>query len=166
MRLLLGFFIFLYVFLSPCVLAEQGVVLRSGISLDETLPDELLGSWRIRSALVETNAEGFFKKNNIDIWNISRKNSVITLNNPFSGAIASVTLKEVDGKRIVFEKDGRYDNKILKDTVELYLDGDSFSGYNWLELNTVSDIDGHIMSSQTAKYTLNGVKISGENVLE
>lgn len=140
-------------------------MLQTGISLDEKVPDMFFGTWRINSKLLETNSKGVFKNDNIDLWNISRANSVITLDNPFSGAKASISIREVEGNKIVFEKEGRYDNKILSDMVELYLEGDTFKGYNYLKLNTVSEIDGRIMGTQTAKYSLYGDKISGYNVL-
>ena len=166
MRLFL-LFILLSVILScqPAVLADEGIVLKTGVSLNEMVPDKFFGTWRIKSKLLETNANGVFKNDNVDLWNISKDNSVITLDNPFSGARASIAVKEVNGNKIVFEKEGRYNNKLLNDRVELYLDGDSFNGYNYLRLNTVSEIDGRIMDSQTAKYSLYGDKISGYNAL-
>lgn len=166
MRLLLIFILsFLFPLFTLPVLAEGSVVLQTGISLDEMVPDKFFGTWRINSKLIETNSKGVFKNDNVDLWNISRSNSVITLDNPFSGAKASISIREVEGNKIVFEKEGRYDNKILSDTVELYLEGDKFKGYNYLKLNTVSEIDGRIMGTQTAKYSLYGDKISGYNVL-
>lgn len=149
----------------PAAFAGETVVLQAGISLDDMVPDKFFGTWRIQSKLLETNAKGFFKNDNIDLWNISKSNSVITLENPFSGAKASISIKEVSDTKIIFEKEGHYDNKILSDTVELYLDGDSFRGYNYLKLNTVSEVDGRIMDTQTAKYSLYGDKISGYNVM-
>lgn len=166
MRLVLLFILsFVLCLFAPVVNAEEGLVLKSGISLDEMVPDKFFGTWRIKSKLLETNAKGVFKNENVDLWNISKSNSVITLDNPFSGAKASISIKEVEENKIVFEKEGNYDNKILSDVVELYLEGDTFTGYNYLKLNTVSEIDGHIMSTQTAKYSLYGDKISGYNVL-
>ena len=146
--------------------AEHSVLLHAGIELSEMLPDEFFGGWRISSNLIETNAHGLFKRENVDLWNISRKNNVITLNNPFSGANASILIKEINDNKIVFEKNGVYDNKKLNDVVEIYLDGDSFRGYNYIEFVTVSDVDGRVMKIQTAKYSLSGDKISGDNVFE
>lgn len=167
MRLLLSFILLFFALLTPLsVVAGDAVVLQAGISLDEMVPDALFGTWRINSKLLETNAKGFFKESNIDLWNISRGNSVITLDNPFSGAKASISVKEVEGNRVVFEKEGRYDNKILSDKVELYLDGEKFKGINYLKLTTVSEIDGRIMETQTAKYSLIGDKVAGYNALE
>jgi len=150
----------------PITFAVDNVVLKAGIALEDNVPDALFGTWRVQSKLVETNSKSSFKNDNVDLWNILRTNSVITLDNPFSGAKASISIKEVSDNRVVFEKEGRYDNKILSDTVELYLDDNQFKGYNYLKLSTVSEVDGHVMDVQTAKYSLIGDKISGYNVLQ
>lgn len=154
--------IFCFSFSAPCV--ADNIVLKTGISLDEMVPDVFFGAWRIKSKLLETNSDGYFKKDSVDLWNISKHNGVITLDNPFSGARASISIKEVSGNKVVFEKNDSYNNQKLLDVVELYIDKNSFYGYNYLKLTTVSDIDGRILESKTAKYSLNGDKISGDNV--
>lgn len=158
-------FISLFLFLLPSFAEENTLMLKTGISLDEKLPDSFWGTWRIKSFLIETNKSGYFKANNIDLWNISRSDGVITLENPFSGAKASITLKEVDGNRVVFEKVGNYNNQKLYDVVELNLDKMTFTGFNYLKLVTVSDVDGRILNTSNAKYSLIGDKISGDNVI-
>lgn len=160
----IAFFIFLILGLMQVACADD-FVLQAGISLEDSVPDAIFGEWRVYSELIYTDSNGRFKKNNVDLWNISRNNSVIILENPFSGAKASISVKEVDGNRVVFEKQGIYDNQNLNDTVELTVNGDFFTGYNFLILNTISELDGHLLKSQNAKYSLKGEKISGNNVL-
>ena len=158
-------FIFLLFLVSPVMAENNSVVLRAGIAMDEEIPDAFWGTWRIKSKLLETSAKGQFKPDNVDLWNISKKDGVITLDNPFSGARASITLKEVDGNKVVFEKVGNYNNQKLYDVVELTLDKATFTGFNYLKLVTISDIDGRILNTITAKYSLYGDKISGDNVI-
>jgi len=52
----------------------------------------------------------------------------------------------------------------LTDTVQLVLGKDSFKGINNLRLETVSEVDGHIMKTEWATYSLLGEKISGETI--
>ena len=90
---------------------------------------------------------------------------VIKLSNPFTGAEASVKVDYVEGNLIRFTKTGKYDtNKILTDTVDLKLSGDTFTGINSLVLETYSQIDGTLDKTDTAIYVLNGEKISGESI--
>ena len=159
------FFIFIAFWVLPCFAEDEVVILKTGISLEEKLPDTFWGTWRIKSVLVEASKNGYFKPNNIDLWNISKKDSVITLENPFSSARASITLKEVNGNKVVFEKVGNYNNQKLYDVVELTLEKTTFTGFNYLTLVTISDIDGSILSTTTAKYSLSGDKILGDNVI-
>lgn len=141
----------------------QDMVLKTGVSLDK-IPKEFYGTWRVSSKRTSTNNQGIFKENNVDLWNLSRSGNVITLDNPFSGAHASIMVDEVDGGFIKFKKVGDYDNQKLTDTVRLILGKDTFKGTNSLKLDTVSEVDGHVIKTDWAMYSLSGEKISGENI--
>lgn len=126
----------------------------------EIVPDNFLGVWRVTSKLVDTNSPVIFKEKGIDLWNISRVNDVIYLSNPFSGASAEVEVNKADREKIIFTKTGNYDNKILTDTVNVTIKGNSFTGVDELELKTVSDINGKIMKTEKARYSVTGEKLS------
>jgi len=138
-------------------------VLKAGVSIDK-VPKDLFGTWRVSSKLTSTNAEEMFKERSVDLWNLSRVGDVITLDNPFSGANASIVINNVDGMAIKFKRTGMDGDKKLTDTVQLVLRKNSFTGVNNLRLETVSELDGHIMKTQWATYSLLGEKISGETV--
>lgn len=71
----------------------------------------------------------------------------------------------VEGNMIRFTKVGDYDgNKKLTDTVDLKLDGDTFTGINTLILETYSNFDGKLIKKDTAFYILKGEKISGQSI--
>ncbi len=137
-------------------------VLKSGISM---VPNSLYGSWRVVSQRVETDSPVTFKEKGIDLWNLSRENDVITLNNPFSGATAQIQVSSADNNHVVFSKNGNYGNKVLTDTVSITIKGDVFAGTDELKLDTVSDVDGKIIKSETAKYSIRGEKIAGQSVI-
>jgi len=148
---------------ASCVFAAETYVLKAGISLDK-IPKEFYGTWRVSSQLLSTNTDGLFKENNVDLWNLSRSGDVITLDNPFSGAKASITIDEVSDKLIKFKKVGDYDSKKLTDSVQLSLGKDTFTGTNNLKMDTISELDGHVLKSEWATYKLTGEKISGVNI--
>lgn len=139
-------------------------VLKAGISLQEKLPNSFYGTWRVKSALSETNSPGQFKKENTDIWNLSKTGDVINLTNPFTGASASITLSYVGDDAIRFTKQGNYGGQVLTDTVEIKLVGDSFSGTNTLVLETLSDVDSSVIKAVRAVYLLQGEKIAGTSI--
>lgn len=150
-------------FLFSSAIAAGSYTLKAGVSIDK-VPNEFYGTWRVESQLVSTNAEERFKENTVDLWNLSRAGDVITLDNPFSGAHASIMVDSVNNKTVKFKKIGDYDNKKLMDTVQLTLEKETFTGVNTLKMDTVSQLDGHVLKSETATYKLKGEKISGSSV--
>ena len=167
-----GIFLVLTLFslttLINCCYAENmnnDMVLKSGISLVESVPQGLIGTWHV-SAKLEKSDSSIFKSSSLDIWNLSRDSNVIKLENPFSGAKADVRVDYVSGNNIKFTKIGNYDTKRLTDVVELRLNGDKFYGINKLKLESLSSVDGSVIKTETALYNLKGEKISGMSVLE
>lgn len=154
----------LTLFLMTSFAFAEEMVLKAGVSIDK-IPKEFYGTWRVSSKLISSNTEGLFKEKNVDLWNLSRSGDVITLDNPFSGAKASITVSSVSGKAIKFKKIGDYDgNKKLSDTVQLVLEKDTFKGTNSLKLDTTSEVDGHVIKTEWAMYNLVGEKISGDTI--
>ena len=119
----------------------QGETLHVGISAD-SVPNNFYGSWRVVGKVDKQSGTMNFRPQSVDFWNLSRRGDVINLNNPFTGASASVKLDYVEGNIIRFTKTGEYDyNKKLTDTVDLKLTGDTFTGVNYITLETFSAID-------------------------
>jgi len=156
--------VIILLFTAISTFADESFTLKSGISVLDNIPKEFYGTWRVTSKLVYTNSEATFKPESVDLWNLSRKGDVITLDNPFSGAEASITVDEVSDKLIKFKKLGNYDSKKLMDTVQLNLGKDTFSGTNTLLLETLSNVDKSVIKSEKATYKLVGEKISGSNI--
>lgn len=159
--LLLSFcFLFFTFYLSAF---SETTVLKAGVSI-EKVPKDFYGTWRVSSAILSTNSEEIFKKNSVDLWNLSRSGNVITLDNPFTGAKASIIISNIEGRAIKFKRTGDYDGKKFTDTVQLVLEKDTFKGVNNLKLDTISELDGSVSKTEWATYSLKGEKISGETV--
>ena len=80
--------------------------LSAGVSVDE-IPKAFFGSWRVVAKLDDTNSYKTFKPQSVDMWNLSRVGDIITLDNPFTGARAEISVKAVEGNLIVFTKKER-----------------------------------------------------------
>ena len=138
--------------------------LKAGVSID-AVPDTFYGSWRVVAKLSKQTGSTHFRPQAVDIWNLSRQGNVINLNNPFTGASASVKVDYVEGNLIRFTKTGQYDdNKILVDTVDLKLSGDTFTGINSLSLEIYSNVNKSLIKKDTAIYILKGEKVSGTSI--
>lgn len=160
--------IFLLIFLLITfgyVLADENYALTAGISVNQ-IPKTFFGTWRVTAKLDDSNSYGTFKPQGSDIWTLTRIGDIVTLSNPYTGAKAQITLKAVEENLIIFTKKAPYDNKILTDTVSIRIDKNNFKGINTLSLDTLSNIDGHVIKTETARYLINGEKIAGENIIE
>lgn len=162
MKFIKQIFLIVVLLLGITVSAET---LTAGVSKVEMVPNSFYGSWRVIAKIDKQSSNGvYFKPQTVDMWNLSREGNVINLNNPFTGASASVTVDYVDGNIIRFTKTGEYDNKKLTDTVDLKLNGDTFTGINSLTLETFSIRDKSLIKKDTAMYVLKGEKISGSSI--
>ena len=155
-------FVILILLIGIPVLAET---LKAGVAKVGSVPNSFYGSWRVVAKLDKQSGSAYFKPQSVDFWNLSRTGNVIYLENPFSGANATVKLDYVDGNLIRFTKTGDYDgNKKLTDTVDLKLNGDKFTGVNYITLETFSIRDNSLIKKDTAIYLLAGEKISGTSI--
>ncbi len=141
--------------------SSEAFLLKGSI---EKVPDTFFGSWRVVSNLKSTDSPVTFKSKGLDLWNISQENNVIKLSNPFSGASAEISLKEVSGNSITFTKSGQYDNKIVTDSISILVNEDDFIGIDTISVDTISDIDGSVRKTETAVYSIVGERISGQSV--
>ena len=114
---------------------------------------------------MSTDSKTLFKNSTIDLWNISRTNNVITLENPVTGAKASITVTKADNHGVTFKKESGSDVKKLHDIVELNINNDTFSGVNYITVKSYNSNGKDLEKVETAKYSLYGEKISGFNVL-
>lgn len=139
--------------------------LKAGITKIDALPNSFYGSWRVMAKVDKQSGTMNFLPQTVDFWNLSRAGNVINLNNPFTGASASVKLDYVEGNIIRFTKTGKYDtNRVLTDTVDLKLNGNTFTGINYITLETFSTYDNSLIKKDTATYILKGEKVSGTSI--
>jgi len=154
----------IFIFLLVCT-TVQAEVLQAGVSIED-VPKTVFGTWRVNAKLDQTNSYQTFKPQSVDFWELTRVGDKITLNNPYSGANAEISINAVEGNLIVFSKKLPYsNNKVLTDTVNIRIDGNHFSGVNSLKLESFSLLDNHLMKTETAQYLIVGEKISGESIL-
>lgn len=133
--------------------------LQGGISLSNDLPEEFYGTWSVISTLVKTNNPELFRMRSSDIWTFQRENDIITLSNPVSGAIASITVNEVRDKTAVFTRESKDMDSIETETPEITVNGDSFSGTDLIIIKHFKS--GKRIRTDVVKYKVRGYKISG-----
>ena len=153
----------LLVVLCLSVMTVFAYTIQAGVSVDK-IPKTLFGSWQVEAHLVETNSPRTFKPTSMDLWNLSRVGNVLKLENPFTGAKAEVGLQATEGNLVVFTKTADWDNKVLKDVVSIRIEQNTFSGINEVVLETHSLYDGHVLTTEKARYEIKGRKLAGNSV--
>lgn len=151
----------LFIGMTKATNASENKVLQGYI---QKVPENFYGTWRVKAKRIETDSPETFKEKTIDLWNISQSGNVIKLCNPFSGAEAEIYINTATENSVEFTKTGKYNNKNLTDKVEISIEGNTFKGIDSLRLDTVSDVDKSIRKSVTAKYSIKGERLSGQNV--
>ena len=154
--IIMFFFIFLYPL--HCVCAEN-LVLKAGVSLSDRVPKGFFGTWKINSTMTYTNNKKIFNESTIDFWNLSKTGDVITLANPFSGAVASVTVEDVKDNRITFTHTTENKNAKMTETPTLTLSGENFYGTDKIVIEKFKD--GKKISTDVVVYKIHAQKISG-----
>lgn len=145
--------------------SAQAAILESGVAIEE-VPKPLFGTWRVQGSMESSNSYDSFRGKCMDFWKLSRADGIITLYNPQSGAKDEISINTVEGNLVIFTRVAKFDNnKVLTDTVTIRLNGNNFSGLNDLKLEMFSLIDGHLMSTKTARYLITGEKIAGESII-
>ena len=134
-----------------CGFSVSAQTLKAGVVKIDNVPNSFYDT-RSRVAKIDKQSGNiYFKPVTVDIWNLSRSGDVINLNNPFTGASASVKLDYVEGNIIRFTKTGEYDgNKKLTDTVDLKLDGNTFTGVNYITLTLDRVFDNSLIKKDSA----------------
>ena len=145
------------------VMTVWAYTIQAGVSV-EKIPKTLFGSWQVEAHLVETNSPRTFKPTSTDLWNLSRVGNVLKLENPFTGAKAEVGLQATEGNLVVFTKTADWDNKVLKDIVSIRIEKNTFSGINDVILETHSLYDGHVLTTEKARYEIKGRKLAGNSL--
>ena len=156
--------IVLFCFLSFIAKSE---ILKGGIT-EEYIPKGFFGSWGVISKLNKASTPEMFNFESRDVWMLSGYGNVLILENLESGARSEMVLKEksLDGKTLKFQREKTVNNNgkkiTYKESVEFILSGNNFKGkdaYTVLKY----DLKGNIIKTDTADYTISGVRISGTN---
>lgn len=156
------FIIFLSViscFLCAQTFGNAQEVLQASVSMEDRLPPEFFGSWKVVSVQTSCSNPMLSAPFSIDIWNLSRVKNVITLNNPQTGAIASVKINEVNKNTVTFTRTSTSETEFVTETPTITINGENFVGTDKIVIKNYKY--GHHVSTDTWTFTVKAKKISG-----
>lgn len=135
-------------------------VIRGGVSMSDRVPGGFFGTWKVTSVQTYTNNPMLFTERSTDYWNLSKEGDVITLSNPVSGAVASVTVNEVRGDSITFTRKKKDRNENVTETPTLTLKGEKFFGTDRIVIDKYRY--GELVSTDIVEYRIDAVRVSGD----
>ena len=162
MKKILILFLIILLTSTITVSAQDGFVLKAGISMINAVPKQFFGTWNVQSTRISTDSPKTFSEGTVDLWNLRRSGNVIELRNPVTAAVAEIYLDDVSDSEITFTHYEKEGNTELKDTVKLNLSGDSFTGTNELSLKTTRWDEYHrrkVIETKNAVYRIDGKKL-------
>jgi len=137
-------------------------VIEGSVAMSDRVPQELFGDWRVTAKCIKSTDKELFDTTSYDIWTLSRQGDIITLRNPLSGARADITVNDVKGKTVKFEKRSSYPNEESVETPVLTLQGDRFTGTDRISIKTFQN--GKLIKEDYVEYQVRGTKISGQSL--
>lgn len=152
--------ILLLFFIIFTVLKACAEPISGGISITEKLPNGLFGSWSVSAVQTYTNnPQKYNAMPSLDYWNIYKHNDVLTLENPQSGARASVTVKEVVDNTVSFVRQSKKTNSEVTETPTITILGENFFGTDKMVIKNYKN--GALISTDVVEFTIRGRKIGG-----
>ncbi len=135
-------------------------IISGGIEIIEKVPQELFGSWAVSAVQIYTNNPQKYKMMpSLDYWNIYKYNDVLTLENPQSGARASVTVKEINNNTISFTRHSKKINADVTESPTITISGENFFGTDKMIIKNYEN--NTLISTDVIEFTISGKKISG-----
>ena len=151
---------FLILFFNPQFAVSK--MIEGGITVTDRVPSGFFGTWRVIAARINTTNTQMFAPYSAEIWNLSKSGDVITLENPVSGAQASITVKDATESTFTFQRVTGDGSEKVTETAALTLIGDSFSGYDTMSVKYYKN--GKLLKEENVKYKLKAEKIGGEDI--
>ena len=130
--------------------------------MTDKVPNEFFGDWKVVSYCTRSTDKELSGTSSVDIWTLKRTGDTITLMNPISGARADITVDDVKGNTVKFEKKSYYPNEESTETPILTLQGDNFTGVDKISIKTFKD--GKLVKEDYVEYKVKGTKISGSPI--
>lgn len=140
-------------------LTPSNGMLSGSIVKSNELPQELYGTWSVTSVVIESNQSDYFRGKVSDIWTLQKNQKKITLTNPSTGATASITVDEVQGKTATFTRTADNGKEKEYEQVKITVDKDRFWGSDTIKIDYFNN-KGKYLFTSVVKYDVSGKKIS------
>lgn len=149
----------LFIFLCCACSAK---LLLTGVSLEDSIPDNFYGSWEVTSKRLETNNPALFNAYSVDNWTFARQGKFVVISNPQNNASVTINIESVSGDKITFSRKTDKQGYIQKETCKIKLEDDTFYGTDTILFEHYKN--NKIVMINVVKYNIVGRKISGSGL--
>ena len=139
-------------------------VLQGGVSKVEEVPDDFYGTWVVTAREISNPDHDLYASTSIDVWTLCRYGDIIVLSNPVSGASATITIDDVQGKTISFSRTStsNEDGEIGHETPTLTIKENTFDGMDKIVIKKYRN--NQLFREDTITYGLKGKKVASCNL--
>ena len=137
-------------------------ILEGNVSLIENVPQDFYGTWIVTGTMLSASITDVYKPYSVDVWTLSRYGNIIVLANPISGASASISVEEINGNTIKFNRVSTSDNQTSIEVPEITLNGNFFEGIDNMVIEHF--LDNHKSRKDILKYKIEGKKVASERL--
>ena len=107
----------------------------------ENVINEFMGAWEVTSMQTYTSNEEYKTSINIDYWTLEKNDNNITLKNPLSNAIASITIDEVVDKTLKFKKISNENLEKVTEMPTITINGNTFVGQDTILIENMTKME-------------------------
>lgn len=153
------FVLVFYLLLTMQYSFSENIVLETGISIIDKLPNEFYGSWKVEATRDANDLNSsLYTLNDTQLWILKRKGELLVLANPLSGAISSMSINDIKNKNVKFSKITIYPDMKMIEELSLTINDNTFLGIDKITLKYYEN--GKIVKQDNIEYKLKGKKIT------
>lgn len=123
------------------------------------LPSDMYGQWSVTATLIKTSVPGPHAPVVNDVWNLVQAGDAVTLSNPNTGAMATITVDQVRGNTATFNHKAvlRAGREYLVERPTLTVEGNRMHGTTTHQY--VSMRNGQVVGLLSSLYTIEAEKL-------
>ncbi|MDH4379407.1 MAG: hypothetical protein QE263_05840 [Vampirovibrionales bacterium] len=144
---------------APPQVSPQREPMKIRVTESYQLPSEMYGQWSVTATLIKTSVPGPHTPVVNDVWNLVQAGDAVTLSNPNTGALATITVDQVRGNTATFNHKAvlRAGREYLVERPTLTVEGNRMHGTTTHQY--VSMRNGQVVGMMSSLYAIEAEKL-------
>jgi len=138
--------------------------LKGNITESKELPQDFYGVWTVATKLIHADNPASCPKRTLEMWHLEKIDNIVTLSNPLTGAMASITVDKVINRTATFVRNKNSKNLKESEKITLTINKDDFYGTDVQISNKY--YQGKLIKTEIAEYQLKGIRANSQIINE